>query len=46
MAQEVCGFGALRPEFYGKGEGGHGLAVTANEGATEVNVLKGMLFGL
>lgn len=46
MAQEVRGFGTLRPEFDGEGECGHGLAVAANEGATEVYVFEGMLFGL
>ena len=46
MAQEIRAFVPPGPELDGVGEGVHGLAVAADEGAAEVNVLRRVFFRL
>jgi hypothetical protein len=46
VTEEICLLLALGPEADGVGKGVHGLAVAADEGATEVDVLDLMLFRL
>lgn len=46
MAEKIRGFSAVGPELDGEGEGVHGLAVAADEGAAEVDVFERVFFGL
>lgn len=46
VSEEICLLLALGPEADGVGEGVHCLAVAADEGAAEVDVLDFVLFGL